>query len=239
MAGSTVAEAANSKSSIPSSARVVIIGGGVIGCSVAYHLGKRGFSDVVLLERHKLTSGTTWHAAGLVVTSGFTTRTGMEIAKYTRDLYATLEQETGSIYVIQGGTHTIQVSGSGFQAGAALNLSADISTDPTQIIDPSQLAAVIRVGATATLGPRTVTVTNPDLASASLDDALFVTRTPDISSDCMVDSWDLNAIARAWNSMSGDPSYVAAADLDGDGLVGPDDLVIFAAYFASQLAACP
>jgi glycine cleavage system aminomethyltransferase T/glycine/D-amino acid oxidase-like deaminating enzyme len=82
-------------SSIPSSARVVIIGGGVIGCSTAYHLAKRGWTDVVLLEKHKLTSGTTWHAAGLVVTSGFTTRTGMEIAKYTRDLYATLERETG------------------------------------------------------------------------------------------------------------------------------------------------
>ena len=81
--------------SIPSSARVVIIGGGVIGCSIAYHLARRGWTDVVLLERHKLTSGTTWHAAGLVVTSGFTTSTGMQIAKYTRDLYATLEQETG------------------------------------------------------------------------------------------------------------------------------------------------
>jgi len=80
---------------IPGSARVVIVGGGVIGCSVAYHLAKRGWSDVVLLERHKLTSGTTWHAAGLVVTSGFTTSTGMKIAQYTRDLYATLEQETG------------------------------------------------------------------------------------------------------------------------------------------------
>jgi 4-methylaminobutanoate oxidase (formaldehyde-forming) len=81
--------------SIPSSARVVVIGGGVIGCSTAYHLARRGWTDVVLLERHKLTSGTTWHAAGLVVTSGFTTSTGMQIAKYTRDLYATLEQETG------------------------------------------------------------------------------------------------------------------------------------------------
>ncbi|MBW2388463.1 MAG: FAD-dependent oxidoreductase, partial [Deltaproteobacteria bacterium] len=84
-----------SNRSIPNSSRVVIVGGGVIGCSIAYHLAKRGWSDVVLLERHKLTSGTTWHAAGLVVTSGFTTTTGMEIARYTRDLYARLEQETG------------------------------------------------------------------------------------------------------------------------------------------------
>lgn len=69
---------------IPQTARVAIIGGGVIGCSVAYHLAKAGWSDVVLLERHKLTSGTTWHAAGLVVTSGFTTETGIKIARYTR-----------------------------------------------------------------------------------------------------------------------------------------------------------
>jgi len=67
----------------------------VIGCSIAYHLAKCGWTDVVLLERHKLTSGTTWHAAGLVVTSGFTTETAMKIARYTRDLYANLEQETG------------------------------------------------------------------------------------------------------------------------------------------------
>ena len=80
---------------IPSRTRVTIIGGGVIGCSLAYHLAKAGWKDVVLLERHKLTSGTTWHAAGLVVTSGFTTETLMKIARYTRDLYAELEKETG------------------------------------------------------------------------------------------------------------------------------------------------
>ena len=78
---------------VPATARVTIIGGGVIGCSLAYHLAKAGWTDVVLLERHKLTSGTTWHAAGLVVTSGFTTETLMQIARYTRDLYADLEKE--------------------------------------------------------------------------------------------------------------------------------------------------
>jgi len=80
---------------LPRSASAVVIGGGVIGCSVAYHLAKLGWKDVVLLERHKLTSGTTWHAAGLVVTSGFTTETSLELARYTRDLYLGLEQETG------------------------------------------------------------------------------------------------------------------------------------------------
>ena len=51
---------------IPSSAKVVVIGGGVVGCSCAYHLAKFGWKDVILLERDKLTSGTTWHAAGLI-----------------------------------------------------------------------------------------------------------------------------------------------------------------------------
>ncbi|MEO6771945.1 MAG: FAD-dependent oxidoreductase [Kofleriaceae bacterium] len=80
---------------IPSHARVVVIGGGIIGCSVAYHLAHMGCKDVVLLERDKLTSGTTWHAAGLMVTFGSTSETSTEMRKYTRDLYARLEAETG------------------------------------------------------------------------------------------------------------------------------------------------
>ncbi len=80
---------------LPSRARVVVIGGGVIGCSVAYHLAEQGWTDIVLLERDKLTSGTTWHAAGLMVTFGSTSETSTEMRKYTRDLYARLEAETG------------------------------------------------------------------------------------------------------------------------------------------------
>src|SRR3982751_7087874 len=81
--------------SVPTQARVVVVGGGVIGCSVAYHLAHQGITDVVLLERDKLTSGTTWHAAGLMVTYGSTSETSTEMRKYTRDLYASLEAETG------------------------------------------------------------------------------------------------------------------------------------------------
>lgn len=81
--------------SLPQQARVVVIGGGVIGCSVAYHLAQMGWDDVVLLERDRLTSGTTWHAAGLIVTFGSTSQTSTELRKYTRDLYARLEEETG------------------------------------------------------------------------------------------------------------------------------------------------
>ncbi|GKY96201.1 hypothetical protein MPSEU_000580000 [Mayamaea pseudoterrestris] len=80
----------------PSEANVVIVGGGVIGASVAYHLSKLHVKNVVLLERHQLTSGTTWHAAGLVNTFGSLSRTSTEFRKYTRQLYSEiLPQETG------------------------------------------------------------------------------------------------------------------------------------------------
>ena len=79
---------------IQDKAKVVIIGGGVIGCSVAYHLSKLGWTDVVLLERKQLTSGTTWHAAGLIgqlrASANMT-----KLAKYTQELYFDLEKETG------------------------------------------------------------------------------------------------------------------------------------------------
>ena len=79
---------------LPSTARVVVIGGGIIGCSTAYHLGKLGWTDTVLLERKKLTSGTTFHAAGLVGQL----RTSANITQllgYSVDLYKRLEAETG------------------------------------------------------------------------------------------------------------------------------------------------
>ncbi|KIC32724.1 GcvT family protein [Leisingera sp. ANG-S5] len=81
-------------SDLPNKASVVIIGGGVIGCSVAYHLTKLGWKDVVLLERKQLTSGTTWHAAGLIgqlrASSNMT-----KLARYSAELYLGLEEETG------------------------------------------------------------------------------------------------------------------------------------------------
>ncbi|MCC5963103.1 MAG: GcvT family protein [Rhodobacteraceae bacterium] len=81
-------------SALPVSARVVIIGGGVSGCSVAWHLAELGWRDVVLLERKQLTSGTTWHAAGLVgQLRGSQNMT--RLAKYSADLYPRLEAETG------------------------------------------------------------------------------------------------------------------------------------------------
>jgi len=80
--------------SLPSHAQVVIVGGGVIGCSVAYHLTKLGWRDVVLLERSQLTAGTTWHAAGLVVTPSGDSLS-VEMSTYTIELMKSLEAETG------------------------------------------------------------------------------------------------------------------------------------------------
>ncbi len=80
--------------SLPSSVDVVIIGGGVIGCSIAYHLAKRGITDVLLVERAQLTSGTTWHAAGLIGQLR-ASRQMTELAKYTSELLFELETETG------------------------------------------------------------------------------------------------------------------------------------------------
>ncbi|MCB1379526.1 MAG: GcvT family protein [Alphaproteobacteria bacterium] len=80
--------------SLPQRADVVIVGGGIVGCSIAYHLTKDGISNVVLLERKQLTSGTTWHAAGLVGQLR-ASRNLTELAKYTTSLFEGLEAETG------------------------------------------------------------------------------------------------------------------------------------------------
>ena len=97
-------------SDFPDQAQIVIIGGGVVGCSVAYHLAELGVRDVVLLERKSLTSGTTWHAAGLVgqlrATQNLT-----RLAQYTTNLYADLEKLTGQA--------------TGFRQNGSLSLATD------------------------------------------------------------------------------------------------------------------
>ena len=95
---------------IPSHAQVVIIGGGVAGCSVAYHLTLMGWEDVIVLERKSLTSGTTWHAAGLVgqlrATHNLT-----RLAQYSTNLYSSLEEETGQA--------------TGFRQSGSLSIASD------------------------------------------------------------------------------------------------------------------
>ncbi|ACP25942.1 FAD dependent oxidoreductase/aminomethyl transferase [Sinorhizobium fredii NGR234] len=95
---------------IPQKARAVIIGGGVSGCSVAYHLSKLGWTDVVLLERKQLTSGTTWHAAGLIGQLR-ASQNMTRLAKYSADLYVKLEAETGiSTGMRQNGSITVALT---------------------------------------------------------------------------------------------------------------------------------
>src|SRR5213593_4230373 len=79
---------------LPSETKVIIVGGGIVGCSIAYHLTGLGWKDVVLLEQNQLAGGTTWHAAGLVGRLR-TTNSMTKINKYSAELYAGLERETG------------------------------------------------------------------------------------------------------------------------------------------------
>jgi glycine/D-amino acid oxidase-like deaminating enzyme len=79
---------------IPDRARVVVIGGGIVGCSVAYHLTKLGWKDVVVLDRKTIAGGTTWHAAGMV-TQLRATRTMIDINRVGVELYSKLHEETG------------------------------------------------------------------------------------------------------------------------------------------------
>lgn len=123
---------------LPSSAKVVIVGGGVIGCSVAYHLTKLGIKDVVLLERRSLTCGTTWHAAGLVPTLRASYNMSM-LANYSASLYETLEAETGQATgFVRNGSLTIATNKerlSELRRGASM---AKVAGFPCNVIDPDQ-----------------------------------------------------------------------------------------------------
>ena len=95
---------------VPTRAQVVIVGGGILGTSTAYHLARRGFTDVVLLERNTLTSGTTWHAAGLVTQARGTWGT-REVVQRSLDIFRDLERDTGlSTGFVQTGTINIATS---------------------------------------------------------------------------------------------------------------------------------
>jgi glycine/D-amino acid oxidase-like deaminating enzyme len=94
-------------SELPSHASVVVIGGGIMGCSTLYHLGKMGVTDAVLLERNKLTSGTTWHSAAQVRALR-NSKNLTRMIQYSVDLYSKLEEETGqSVGWIQKGSLSI------------------------------------------------------------------------------------------------------------------------------------
>ena len=128
---------------LPSSARVVIVGGGIVGCSIAYHLALRGVNDVVLLERKQLTCGTTWHAAGLVgqlrATHNLT-----RLAQYTTNLFATLEEETGQATGFQQrGSVLVAPNKERFEEIARGASMARVFGVEVDIIGPAEIKALV------------------------------------------------------------------------------------------------
>ncbi len=127
------------KKNYPSSAKVVVIGGGVAGTSCAYHLAKFGWKDVVLLERDQLTSGTTWHAAGLIGQLGATS-TITKLRKYSLDLYKELEKTTGlSTGLKQNGAITVASSKERMQELLRQATTAQLSNVEVEVLNKERI----------------------------------------------------------------------------------------------------
>ena len=127
---------------LPARTDVLIVGGGIIGCSIAYHLTKVGITDVVLLERKQLTSGTTWHAAGLVGQLR-ATRNMTELAQYTSELFQTLEAETGQATGFkQNGSIGLALNEERFEElkrGASMAKNFGLEVD---VVSPSEISSM-------------------------------------------------------------------------------------------------
>jgi 4-methylaminobutanoate oxidase (formaldehyde-forming) len=127
------------KKALPNKTKVVVIGGGVAGCSVAYHLAKFGWKDTVLLERDQLTSGTTWHAAGLVGQLG-ATATITKLRKYSLNLYKELEKKTElSTGLKQNGAITVASSKERLQELLRQATSAQLFGVNVEVLDKQQI----------------------------------------------------------------------------------------------------
>src|SRR4051794_39353275 len=127
--------------SLPARADIVIIGGGIVGCSIAYHLTRLGIADVLLLERRQLTCGTTWHAAGLIGQLRATRRM-TELAKYTSELLHSLEGETGQATGFkQNGSISLALNAERFEElkrGASMAKSFGLAVE---VIGPAEIKA--------------------------------------------------------------------------------------------------
>ena len=124
---------------IPKKNKAIVVGGGVAGCSVAYHLAKLGWKDTILLERDQLTSGTTWHAAGLVGQLG-ATATITKLRKYSLNLYKELEKKTElSTGLKQNGAITIASSKERLQELLRQATSAQLFDVNVEFLDKQQI----------------------------------------------------------------------------------------------------
>ena len=149
-----------------------------------------------------------------------------------------VESGSHSIFVTRGAALTLRISGTNLQAGATVDLGPDVAAGTSVLSGPGDLLVPISVRGTAALGMRTLIVTNPDGFSGSKPEALELVKSVDIVHDCRLDATDLNALARAWNTIASEPGFQEPADLDGDNYVGPLDLTILAEYFGQRLKEC-
>jgi 4-methylaminobutanoate oxidase (formaldehyde-forming) len=130
---------------LPLNSKVVVIGGGIAGCSAAYHLAKFGWKDTVLLERDQLTSGTTWHAAGLVGQLG-ATATITKLRKYSLNLYKELEKKTGlSTGLKQNGAITVASSKARLQELLRQATSAQLFDVSIEVLNKQQIKSLYPV----------------------------------------------------------------------------------------------
>ncbi len=132
----------------PTHARAVVVGAGIAGCSVAYHLTKLGWSDTVLLEQGQISCGTTWHAAGLVAQLR-ATHSQTVLAKYTKDLYETLEAETGQATGFRQ-TGSISVARTAareeeLKRQAAMAAAFDVEIERISLEDAKERAPALRI----------------------------------------------------------------------------------------------
>lgn len=145
--------------SLPSHARTVIVGGGIAGASAAYHLAKLGRKDIVLVERHQLTSGTTWHAAGLIMQLR-STHAMTELARYNVELYSSLEAETGQA--------------TGFKQNGTLG----VARTKDRLFETRKLASIAKsTGIEAEMiGPAEAKALYPAIDESVIEGAIFVPK---------------------------------------------------------------
>jgi 4-methylaminobutanoate oxidase (formaldehyde-forming) len=161
----------------PARARAVVIGGGIIGCSVAFHLAALGWTDTVVLERHSVASGTSWHAAGLV-TRTRPTHVQTELASYSRDFYKGLAQRTGiDVGYYESGSISLAQTPERMVELDYVHSMARHHDLPVERLDPAEVAAAVPVLETGDLvggllfhGDATV---NPGVAAFATAEAAF------------------------------------------------------------------
>jgi len=238
--------------SIPASTTYVSATGGAVlsGSLVTWDLGRLdagagGSVQLAVQVSSAATSGSIITASGWTIDSNDTNAVAAAAAHTSvteasaPTIASAVEVEMNSIYIVRGTTQTLRLMGTAFLDGAVINLSPDISAGPTMVTGSTTLTADITLAGGASLGPRVVTVTNPNGQMGSKADALRVVKKSDVNNDCRADGIDLNTLARAWNNDTSEPGYNSVVDYDGDGYVGPDDLAIFVEQFGHHQPGCP